>query len=597
MRRRRAVVVGLVALALLVAGCSSVPAGYRRCSRRGPHRVVLWVGDQKGGVQSLLRAANLLAGTPYRIEWTTFTAGPPLIEVARSGAIDIGQTGNTPVIFAAAAQARVQLVAASQGNVVSDAILVPRDSPIRTVTDLRGTRIAVGKGTSAHGQLLETLRAGGMTLHDVDPRYCSPATPMRRSSRARSMPGDREPVHRAGPAGVRRPGRRHGGRHRQRLLVRGGEQRALATHEAGGDRGRPAPVDAAMRFSDTHREERAVSRSQETGCRSPSPGSPCSAARTCRCRWTTDWWPRNRSSPTRSPTPGSSPDGSASPRSPTAAPKGGMRPGELMSLSRRPHPFTWRSAIIVPTGSCPPPATPVASSPPPRLDRAPARPRRVLVDYLAQIARAAEHLGFAGVLTPTGTFCEDAWITTAALLLPRPGCGTSSRSPGLISPTLAAQQASTYQRVSGGRLLLNVVTGGDAAEQRASVTGPEHDRRYARTDEFLTSAGRGRPIRSTSRRASTASPGPTMSPARPDPAVYFGGSSDAALPVAARHADVYLTWGEPPRAGRREDRAGPARHEAGRAVRFGIRLHVITRDTAERRGPRPGVLDALDPAE
>src|SRR6266700_4713602 len=108
------------------------------------------------------------------------------------------------------------------------------------------------------------------------------------------------------------------------------------------------------------------------------------------------------------------------------------------------------------------------------------------IDYLGQVARTAEQLGFTGVLTPTGTWCEDAWLVTAALLR------ETSRlkflvafRPGVISPTLAAQMAASYQRISGGRLLLNVVTGGDAVEQRRFGDYHDHDQRYARTDEFL----------------------------------------------------------------------------------------------------------------
>jgi sulfonate transport system substrate-binding protein len=174
--RRRAAIVAL--LLVVLAGCSSVPLTRPPVQPPADPAALagftLRVGDQKGGSQSLLRAAGLL-DTPYRIQWSTFTQGPPLIEAARAGAIDVGQTGNTPAIFAAAARARVQLISASQGNVVSDAVLVAPGSPIRTVADLRGKRIAVGKGTSAHGQLLQSLRAAGMTLDDVDLTYLQPA--------------------------------------------------------------------------------------------------------------------------------------------------------------------------------------------------------------------------------------------------------------------------------------------------------------------------------------------------------------------------------------------------------------------------------------
>src|SRR3954470_5583317 len=107
--------------------------------------------------------------------------------------------------------------------------------------------------------------------------------------------------------------------------------------------------------------------------------------------------------------------------------------------------------------------------------------------YLALVAKAAERVGFAAVLTPTGTFCEDAWLTTAALLAETDRLKfLVAFRPGLLSPTLAAQMAATYQRISGGRLMLNIVTGGDAGEQRRFGDFLSHDQRYARTAEFLT---------------------------------------------------------------------------------------------------------------
>ena len=224
------------------------------------------------------------------------------------------------------------------------------------------------------------------------------------------------------------------------------------------------------------------------------------------------------------------------------------------------------------------------------------------IDYLAQIARAAENLGFHGVLTPTGTFCEDAWLATAALLRETRTLNyLVAFRPGVLSPTLAAQMASTYQRVSGGRLMLNIVTGGDAVEQQRFGDWAAHDERYARTDEFL----------SVLRAAWGADPADfagthyevvgatTLTPPDPLPPIYFGGSSDAALPVAARHADVYLTWGEPPaQVAEKVARVRKLAAEHGRTPRFGIRLHVITRDTsAEAWAHAQHLLDALDPAE
>ncbi|HYQ69566.1 LLM class flavin-dependent oxidoreductase [Actinophytocola sp.] len=222
------------------------------------------------------------------------------------------------------------------------------------------------------------------------------------------------------------------------------------------------------------------------------------------------------------------------------------------------------------------------------------------IDYLAQIARSAEQLGFEGVLTPTGTWCEDAWLTTAALIREtRRLKFLVAFRPGVISPTLAAQMASTYQRISGGRLLLNVVTGGDAVEQRRFGDFHDHDARYARTDEFLSivrGVWSGRPFDFAGEHLSVE--GATLlAPPDPLPKVYFGGSSPAALPVAARHADVYLTWGEPP--AQVADKIGRVRDLAGdRDIRFGIRLHTISRDTGEEAWREAQkLLDALDPVQ
>jgi alkanesulfonate monooxygenase len=223
------------------------------------------------------------------------------------------------------------------------------------------------------------------------------------------------------------------------------------------------------------------------------------------------------------------------------------------------------------------------------------------LDYLGQVARAADQLGFAAVLTPTGTWCEDAWLTTAALLREtRRLKFLVAFRPGFLSPTLAAQMAATYQRHSAGRLLLNVVTGGDTEEQRRFGDWLDHDQRYERTGEFLTvlrGAWAGPPFDFTGAHYQVA--GATVSaPPDPVPAVFFGGASPAAERIAARHADVYLAWGEPPdqiaERVRRVGRLATAQH---RTVHFGIRLHVISRDTAaEAWAVADRLLDGIDPA-
>jgi alkanesulfonate monooxygenase len=221
--------------------------------------------------------------------------------------------------------------------------------------------------------------------------------------------------------------------------------------------------------------------------------------------------------------------------------------------------------------------------------------------YLTQVAQAAEHLGFEGVLTPTGTWCEDAWLTTAMLVAAtRRLRFLVAFRPGLISPTLAAQMASTYQRYSNGRLLLNVVTGGEDREQAAFGDFLAKDDRYARADEFLTVVERlwesqtvtfegsfERVVDATLARVP-----------EPRPKVYFGGSSGPAGRVAARHADVYLTWGEPPdQVAEKVSWVRGLAAEEGRTLAFGLRAHVISRDVAEdawREADRQ--VQALDPA-
>lgn len=137
--------------------------------------VTLRVGDQKGGSQSLLSAAGLDKGTPYRIAWSTFTSGPPLLEAANAGAIDIGGVGNTPPIFAAAAGSKVSIVAASRQQPTTNTILVPQGSLLTDIASLRGKTVAVAKGSSAHGQLLSELKRAGLKPEDVHFSFLQPS--------------------------------------------------------------------------------------------------------------------------------------------------------------------------------------------------------------------------------------------------------------------------------------------------------------------------------------------------------------------------------------------------------------------------------------
>ena len=212
--------------------------------------------------------------------------------------------------------------------------------------------------------------------------------------------------------------------------------------------------------------------------------------------------------------------------------------------------------------------------------------RAVSLAYLRQIAQAADELGFAGVLLPTGRSCEDAWVVASAMVpLTRRLQFLVAIRPGIVSPTLAARMAATFDRLSDGRLLINVVTGGDPSEAEGDGVFLAHDERYAVTDEFLTIwkqllAGERVDHPGTHLRVKGAK---VLYPPvqRPHPPLWLGGSSPAAHDLAARHIDRYLTWGEPPAAVAEkvaDVRARAAR--VGRTLRFGIRLHVIVRETS-----------------
>lgn len=216
------------------------------------------------------------------------------------------------------------------------------------------------------------------------------------------------------------------------------------------------------------------------------------------------------------------------------------------------------------------------------------------IDYLRQVAQAADRLGFAGVLTPTGIQCEDAWLVCAALapVTERLRFIVAFR-PGFVLPTLAAQMAATLQRISGNRTIVNIVTGGDAIEQRTYGDFLAHDERYERTGEFIDVmrrcwgdqpfdfAGKHYRVERGGLRAPVGEePGASGAEPAREPPVYFGGASPAAEQVAAQHADVYLLWGEPPAwVEERVERMRALAAEHGRALRFGIRTHVITRET------------------
>ena len=212
--------------------------------------------------------------------------------------------------------------------------------------------------------------------------------------------------------------------------------------------------------------------------------------------------------------------------------------------------------------------------------------RHVNLNYLRQIAQAADELGYFGVLLPTGRSCEDSWIVASALvpLTERLRYLVAVR-PGLQSPSVAARMTATLDRISNGRLLINVVTGGDPAENTGDGIFLSHDERYEVTGEFLDvykALLAGDVVNRKGKHISIEDGRLLFPPAQPGgPPLYFGGSSDAGIAIGVRTVDKYLTWGEPPDQVREKiGRVGTIATGLGRKISFGIRLHVIVRETS-----------------
>ncbi|WP_152048083.1 FMNH2-dependent alkanesulfonate monooxygenase [Aureimonas psammosilenae] len=211
--------------------------------------------------------------------------------------------------------------------------------------------------------------------------------------------------------------------------------------------------------------------------------------------------------------------------------------------------------------------------------------RSVDLPYLRQIAQGADQLGYFGVLLPTGRSCEDSWVVASALapLTERLRFLVAVR-PGLQSPTLAARMTATLDRISNGRLLINVVTGGDPAENKGDGIFLSHAERYEVTREFLQIYKRvlsGETVAHKGKHFEIEDGRLLFPPVQtPYPPLYFGGSSEAANEVAAGEIDKYLTWGEPPAAvAQKLSVVRELAEKKGRKVSFGIRLHVIVRET------------------
>lgn len=213
--------------------------------------------------------------------------------------------------------------------------------------------------------------------------------------------------------------------------------------------------------------------------------------------------------------------------------------------------------------------------------------RAVDLPYLQQVALAADNLGYYGVLIPTGKSCEDSWLVASALApITKNLRYLVAVRPGLQPPSLAARMAATLDRLSGGRLLINVVTGGDPVENKGDGIFLSHAERYQVTREFLDVYSRllkGEKVDFAGEHIRVEGAEILFPPVQENgPPLYFGGSSEAAIDVAASQIDTYLTWGEPvEQVAEKLAVVRQRAQEQGRTLSYGIRLHVIVRETEE----------------
>lgn len=170
---------------LAAAGCSSsssssassgTTASASASSSTDLSSVTLNVGDQKGtGAEAVLSAAGLLNTLPFKVNWSDFTSGPPMLQAMASGAVDIGGVGDAPPVFAASGGEAIEIVGARQTNGDQDALVVPKGSPITSISQLKGKKIAYATGSSANYNLLTVLNKASLTTKDVNLVNLQPA--------------------------------------------------------------------------------------------------------------------------------------------------------------------------------------------------------------------------------------------------------------------------------------------------------------------------------------------------------------------------------------------------------------------------------------
>ncbi|MGV7031455.1 aliphatic sulfonate ABC transporter substrate-binding protein [Methylobacterium symbioticum] len=169
---RRALLAGALAAGLPTGLAAIRPA---RAAEPG----VLRIGYQKNGILVIAKQQGVietrLKALGHTVKWVEFSLGPPLLEALGLGGIDLGQTGDAPPVFAQAAGADLVYAAAQEGAGTGSGILLPKGSPIRTIAELKGRRVAFAKGTSAHNLLVATLEKAGLAYGDIEPVILAPA--------------------------------------------------------------------------------------------------------------------------------------------------------------------------------------------------------------------------------------------------------------------------------------------------------------------------------------------------------------------------------------------------------------------------------------
>jgi alkanesulfonate monooxygenase len=226
--------------------------------------------------------------------------------------------------------------------------------------------------------------------------------------------------------------------------------------------------------------------------------------------------------------------------------------------------------------------------------------RKIDFGYIRQVATAVDYLGYTGALLATGGGAHDAWVMGASLIpLTKQMKFIIAVHPGIVAPLMLAQKAATFDQFSDGRLILNIITG-ESHQMPPYGIYEEHDDRYRMTDEYWSIYRRliaGERVDFEGEFFSLRGAELSLEPAQKFPPLFYAGSSPAALAVAAKHADTYLTWGEPPDLA--AEKIGKVRALAaarGRDVKFGIRLNVIVRETkAEAWAAAQWLMDRMDP--